>query len=738
MTRLSFMFVLAFCFCATDAIAQGADTIPPADAYHDAAAADHVRLARERRQIADLSVERYRALSKERMSAGIRGIRRDRLLYRREVAGRIDWTRDGPGRIEILGAREAIPVAIKGVQLPSDLGSFMPHLAFDPADNRLLVGWDDNEFVRHPFAPGAERYYRYRTGGTTSIQLPDGRIVRLVELEIIPRTRDPKNITGSFWLEAETHSIVQVAFRLARDIDIIKDIEEEEEDEDDNDDIPAFIKPLTATVDYVTIEYGLYDLKWWMPRSMMFEGAVRAGMLRVPMQYERTYSNYEIEGREIPVNVPIAEVIARDSIRRAEADSCVMKGSIRVKIGGADKPAEHADTAQTTVTQCGRWEIVMPTDTTSMLTSAELPEDVFASGEQLITEGELRQLADKIKDLGGGPPLLPEAVVEVDPLSFYRTRYNRIEGLSLAAHADVDYGAYRGFAEARLGIADLHPNFELGVQKVGQKNILTLAGYRRLNAFDPYARPFTLGSSASAFLFGRDEADYYRTLGVEVRAEPRGSASNWYSARLYAQRETAAVKETDFSLRNVFNNSFEYRNNLIADEGNAYGTEVRLRYNRGLDPEGFRIGTELFTDGAIGTHEFARSALTLRLGIPLPGGFAGALEGAAGLTSSGAPLQHNWFIGGSNTVRGYHAAAMFGETFWRARAEIGYGLPAVRLVGFSDAGWAGARDRFDVGKPLLSVGGGASFLDGLVRFDVARGLRDPKGWTTTLYFDAAL
>ena len=737
MNRFLFMFMAGLLF-ARDAHAQNPDPVPFTDAYHDAAAADHVRLARQRRQIADLSVERYRALSKERISVGLRGIRRDRLLYRREVAGRIDWTRDGPGRIEILGAREVIPVAIKGVQLPDDLTSFMPHLAFDPADQRMLVDWGDNEFVLHPLAPGAERYYRYKTGGTTSIQLPDGRVVRLVELEITSRTRDSKNINGSFWLESETHSIVQAAFRLAREIDIIRDLEEEDGDDHD-DDIPGFIQPMTATLDFVTVEYGLYDLKWWMPRSIVFEGGVRAGILRAPLQYERTYSGYEIEGREQPVTVPMAEALARDSVRRAIADSCDNKVqvAVKVKVGGAT-PVERVDTVDHVVSKCGRWEVVMPTDTAAMLGSSELPDDVFASGEQLVTEGELRELADKIRDLGAGPQLLPQPIVGIDLLSLSRTRYNRIEGLSLASRADVDYGAYRALAEARIGIADLEPNFELGVQRVGRKHVVTAGGFRRLHAFDPFTSPFSLGSSASALLFGRDEADYYRTFGVELSATPAGAAARWYAARIFAQRESAAQKETDFSLRNLAGDGFDFRDNLTAQEGNAYGGELRLRYNRGLDPEGFRFGTELFTDGAFGTHEYGRSALTLRAGVPLPGAFTGALEGAAGLTSTGAPIQHVWYLGGPNTLRGYHAGAMAGEAFWRARGEIGYGLPAVRIVGFSDAGWAGARDAYQGGKPLLSVGAGASFLDGIVRFDVARGLRDPKGWTVSLYLDAAI
>jgi len=734
MNRITFV-VVALLLSAQHAIAQQADSIP-ADTYLDRAAADHVRLARARRQIADLSVERYKALSKERMSVGLRGIRRDRLLYRREVAGRLEWSRSGAGRIEILGAREAIPVAIKGVQLPNDLDSFMPHLAFDPADNRMLVGWDDDEFVRHPFAPNAERYYRYRTGTTTSIQLPDGKAVRLVEIEIIPRVSDPRNISGSFWLEVETHSIVQASFRLARDIDILRDIEDE--NDADKDEIPGFLRPMTATIDFVTVEYGLYDLKWWMPRSMLFEGAVRAGMMRLPMQYERTYSGYEIEGRDQPQNVPIAEVLAMDSARMAATDSCNRKMNVSVNVGvGEPARVEHADSQQTSITQCGRWVIVMPTDTTSMLTSPELPPDIFATGEQLISENELEEFRKRIEDLGGGPSRLPEAIVNVDLLSPQHVRYNRIEGLSLAAHGDVDFGSYKAFATARIGIADRYPNFEIGATRLGQKSALTLGAYRRLNAFDPFISPFSIGASASALLFGRDDANYYRSLGVELKAVPAGSAASWYSARLYAQRERAASKQTDFSVRNLMGD-FDFADNLQADRIDAYGGELTLRYNRGLDPEGFRMGVELYGHGAGGTSNFGRSALTVRAGIPLPGALTGALEGAAGFTSVGAPLQHNWYVGGPGTLRGYRAGVLSGETFWRGRAEVGYGLPAFRLVGFSDAAWAGVRDDFSRARPLLSAGAGISLMDGILRFDVARGLREPKGWTTTLYFDAAI
>lgn len=724
---------------ANAALAQRADSIPLSDAYLDTTAAQLVRLARERRQVADLSIESYKATAKERISAGLRGIRRDRLLYRREVAGRLEWTRNGTGRIEILGAREVVPVAIKGMQLPSDLGSFMPRLAFDPADNRMLLGWDDDEFVRHPLAPNAEQHYRFKTGGTTTIRLPDGRLVRLIELEIIPRKTDPHNISGSFWLDAETHGVVQAVFRLARDIDILRDLN----DEDDKD-VPRFIRPLKAAVDYVTIEYGLYDLKWWLPRLIAFEGVVQAGFIRMPLHYERTYSNYEVVGSAQPISMPVAEILQRDSIARAEGrdawagnidpDSCRSSMRITVRVG-ARKAKTPTDSTE--VMQCGRWQIVMPTDTAALLASAELPADVFATGEQLITEGELRELGDRIDKLGG-PAALSQAVPGASLLSVTRMRYNRVEALSVAAHGELDYGTYRGAAIARIGVADLEPNFELELQRPGESHSLTLGGYRRLNSFDPYARPFSFGASIAALAFGRDDADYYRSLGIELKAEPSGAARRWYAARLFAQRESAADKETNFSFRHVLNGDYDFRSNLAADKTEAYGGELTLRASRGLNPDGVRIGGEAYAHGAFGTTDFARGALTLRMGFPLPGKLSGALEGAAGVTSSSPPVQHRWYLGGANTVRGYLAGAVSGETFWRGRAELGYGLPAVRLVGFSDAGWAGSREQFSGGRPLLSAGVGASILDGIIRFDVARGLREPKGWSAMLYFDAAL
>jgi hypothetical protein len=61
----------------------------------------------------------------------------------------------------------------------------------------------------------------------------------------------------------------------------------------------------------------------------------------------------------------------------------------------------------------------------------------------------------------------------------------------------------------------------------------------------------------------------------------------------------------------------------------------------------------------------------------------------------------------------------------------------IRPVLFGDLGWAGDRTRWrDIGQPVSGVGVGTSVLDGLVRFDVARGIYPEKAWRVNAYLDA--
>ena len=67
----------------------------------------------------------------------------------------------------------------------------------------------------------------------------------------------------------------------------------------------------------------------------------------------------------------------------------------------------------------------------------------------------------------------------------------------------------------------------------------------------------------------------------------------------------------------------------------------------------------------------------------------------------------------------------------------GSSFVAVRPVIFGDLGWAGSRDEWShLGRPVSGAGVGASFMDGLIRFDIAKGIHPSRGWRTDLYLEA--
>ena len=71
------------------------------------------------------------------------------------------------------------------------------------------------------------------------------------------------------------------------------------------------------------------------------------------------------------------------------------------------------------------------------------------------------------------------------------------------------------------------------------------------------------------------------------------------------------------------------------------------------------------------------------------------------------------------------------------RAELGYGIPGIRPSIFYDLGWAGDRRSWrDQGRALSGAGVGVSFLDGLIRLDVATGLRPSRGVRADLTLEA--
>jgi hypothetical protein len=315
------------------------------------------------------------------------------------------------------------------------------------------------------------------------------------------------------------------------------------------------------------------------------------------------------------------------------------------------------------------------------------------------------------------------------------TRFNRIEGLSTGALVEQKLGGgYTARLLGRIGFADLEPNVELGVSRTNLTRTITLRGYNRLMAANDWGNPLAFGSSLSSLLFGRDEGFYYRATGAELewlRERPTGAR---ISARLFAERQRAARKQLDRTLGPAFIPNVEART------GGYAGLASRLTHTKGLDPNGFRVFTDLRAEGAVSdssSEVYGRMALDLTVTQGL-GPAAAALTVSGGSSTSSIPPQRRWFLGGAHTVRGQRAdTSSSGNAYWLGRLEVGTSVQGVRPVIFGDIGWTGPRELWqDVARPMSGVGVGASVLDGLIRLDLARGIHPEKLTRLYLYVDA--
>jgi hemolysin activation/secretion protein len=171
--------------------------------------------------------------------------------------------------------------------------------------------------------------------------------------------------------------------------------------------------------------------------------------------------------------------------------------------------------------------------------------------------------------------------------------------------------------------------------------------------------------------------------------------------------------------------------------GSIVGLAVAHHSSYGLDPHGFRALTDVKLEGAAGTFDYSRGSLQTTLSHGLGRALDGALTLGAGTSGGQLPIQKQFFLGGVQTVRGQRAGAAIGDAFWMSSLELGTSSVGIRKIVFGDLGWAGSRTDFShPGRPLSGAGIGASFMDGLVRIDLAKGIYPEKSVRANLYVEA--
>ncbi|HEY9479323.1 MAG TPA: hypothetical protein VIP79_04510 [Gemmatimonadaceae bacterium] len=724
-----------------------------ANAYRDPLARDLVARAREARLRQDSSLVSYDATTRQRISAwlGVRKIGVRRLAYRNEIASRVRWQRDVGAWVDVIGARTAIPMAFSGALVLEDALDESP-IPYYPGREGLLslagvetVSGDDQGFFMHPLEAGAESYYRYAAGDSVQLSLPGGRALRLREVTITARKPRWDLLVGSLWFDAASAHLVRAVFRPSAPFDILQFLKQEEPD--DYREIPrvarAMISPATLVIDAFTVEYGLHEQRWWLPRLQTVEAQARLGFMRMPFSMQQTFSYASVSGKD-SLLLPPVPLAANDSAPELGVDT--LFGHHRdVANGQGDREFNTLDCARgDTLIRArssfnGRLRVAyrIPCDTAALAHSSELPPSIFDSGEDLFGTEEGRELAKELTPSlqPGWGPLPPTFHYGLDRGML---RYNRVEGLSAGIEVEQHFGrGYTGEAMLRIGVADLEPNGELHLRRGNGSTTYGLGIYHRLDVVGDWGEPLGVGASVDALLFARDDGLYYRSWGAELTRESQRGSSSQLSQRLFAERQSRASVNTQFSLANAINDT-RFIDNIIADDATIVGFESALRGSYGDDPSGWRATTILRAELGAGSFDYTRGSVEATLSHAIGERLVGAITGSVGASGGTLPVQRLWYLGGPHTVHGQGPGTAVGDAYWFGRAELGWGTSKLRPIVFGDIGWAGDRhDWRHPGRPISGAGAGASVLDGLIRFDISRGINPDRGWRTDMYLQAS-
>lgn len=411
-------------------------------------------------------------------------------------------------------------------------------------------------------------------------------------------------------------------------------------------------------------------------------------------------------------------LLASRRLRKLQCDTSAYRVSTFTRFDGAVKIAQR-----------------VPCDESTLATSPELPPSIYEAGEELFGTRERDEL---VKALGlglqaGWGPRRPQLHYGLADGVF---RYNRVEGLSLGIGADMALGmGYTAHGKARYALASGRPFAEIGFSRSNGRRTISVTGFRRLAVADDWGSPLSFGGALASMLYARDEGFYYHALGGEIIWQHGlTGALQW---RAFAERQTSAPVATRWSLFGGAHDS-RFPGSFLAAESDFAGVEARARRTFGLDPDRLRLSTDIRAELATARDDrYARIAADLDFTRPITRSLSAHL-GAYGGTSIGAlTAQRMWRLGGLQTVRGQLAGTHVGDAFWLAHLELGTRSTGLKPVLFYDAGWAGERSTFArSNKPISGAGVGFSALDGLLRFDLARGIYPGRKLRADFYVEA--
>ena len=181
-------------------------------AFASPAVRELVERATARRHIADSAVTDYQATVQYRLSLGFGRRQWARIppAVVEEQVGQVQWQLPNDLRVDVAGRR--FRSRSDAIQLSSvfDRPWFVPRGVGDSV--RIFSNDFPATGALHPLSSAGPEWYRYARVGGVGLTLPDGRLLRLVEIEVTPRRTGPALIAGRLLIDSASAEVVRMTF----------------------------------------------------------------------------------------------------------------------------------------------------------------------------------------------------------------------------------------------------------------------------------------------------------------------------------------------------------------------------------------------------------------------------------------------------------------------------------------------------------------------------------------------
>lgn len=713
------------------------------DTYVDPAARRLVEGARVARDSALLALDSYTVRARERHLWQFVAPRSSYVLQDYQQDYRFHWARDDAAVVRVDAywilhpALAGDPPYASGLLAAAERGldpyksPFRYALAMLPDVSGAAPETGEPELVS-PLDPGAEQFYRYRSGDTVTVAMPGGATVRAVAVTAVPRTRAVRFVVSQMWIEAESFGLVRLAFRPAKPADselvfclkceggggprVLVDLSggarkvpadaapgpgqagETPASEPEpgvfgkvaNTAFRSIMPRMELGVAAVVADYALWDARYWLPRSMTLEAAVAVGDESVA----------EEEAYEVSGGVSSQVVFEVEEIReRGAGTETAAEVAARWRRPGDTEDQASTDSSLT-------WRLWAPD---SLIRRAA----AFAHWEENALQGggARERIASELAALESGRVAAAEAspwTFEPPILTLRLLGYSREEGFSAGTRLWRRFAWGRAVVSARMGTVLTGPQGTVAVEREFADWRVRAAAWRDL-----------------------------RLAGWPIGpASPRGRESRWYAADGISLRLAPARRNRESLRLRVYAERHDERT-PGARETRAGAGAVWTPWWGGRAGRLLQAGGEVSLDGSVGGERTLRAGATAVMVIGRDRPWSLALEGGGARTWGGSRRTDPWLLDESGDwLRGHPPAPVAGAVVWRGRVDLQRRIRLFRLSGFAD--WA------TVAGSAFRAAGAGLVLPGGIRFDVARGLapRNADGaapspeWRTYLRFDS--